>query len=304
MSVADEPPPLPRDGIPGPQPRTVPPLDEAYVRQQQQAQHNLNRHRWSDLIALTQGGEEHERHSLVLESLAMTLQDTASRFVIAGTPQLDVTSLREVLLAMDSETRELRATLAELEKRKADRKEVVFRHEMDEWIDRRCHAIVAPVIEDVKKYKKANDARVAKVETELAIERGKLSDASEVIAKHGVKIGNLSARLLKAETALIDKAEQSELDAFVEVTHRFMGKTREHLGQHDTELEALRKQLEKERAKLQAQVTANLAETRTIPPTVPDLETFHNWIAKNEALQAQVMKVRRRGGGVFFFIAW
>ena len=66
----------------------------------------------------------HERKSIFAKALC-------DAHVIAGTPQLDVTSLREVLLAMDSETRELRATLAELEKRKADRKEVAFRHARD-----------------------------------------------------------------------------------------------------------------------------------------------------------------------------
>ena len=83
----------------------------------------------------------------------------AGRLVIANAPQLDVNALREVLLAMDTETRDARA----LCETKADKKVVVYRHEMDEWIDRRCMALLQPVIDDLQRYKEQTDPRVAKV---------------------------------------------------------------------------------------------------------------------------------------------
>ena len=83
----------------------------------------------------------------------------AGRLVIANAPQLDVNALREVLLTMDTETRDARA----LCETKADKKVVVYRHEMDEWIDRRCMALLQPVIDDLQRYKEQTDPRVAKV---------------------------------------------------------------------------------------------------------------------------------------------
>ena len=34
---------------------------------------------------------------------------------------------------------------------------------MDEWIDRRCMALLQPVIDDLQRYKEQTDPRVAKV---------------------------------------------------------------------------------------------------------------------------------------------
>eukprot|EP01044_Picomonas_judraskeda_P049074 COSAG03_NODE_28719_length_194_cov_10656.094737_1_plen_55_part_10 len=42
------------------------------------------------------------------------------------------------------------------------------------------------------------------------------------------------------------------------------------------------------------QVSTNLEEMRTIPPTIPPLEQFENWIKKNEALQTKQMKLFER----------
>jgi hypothetical protein len=230
-----------------------------------------------------------ERYGAALDSgLRRTLQGGVGEFVKVKTvAQPDVTALREVLLAMDSETRALRAILPS----KADKKEVVFRHEMDEWIDRRCKALLAPVVADLATYKAHTNDRIARLEEDLGVTRGKLADAQEVIAKHTTKIGNLASRLLKAEAALIDKAEQSELDAFVQVTNQYMGRTDKHLSDHDHQLQAARQSLEAVRQQLQAQVSANLEELRTIPPTVPDLDEFHNWVAKNKALDARQLKL-------------
>ena len=63
------------------------------------------------------------------------------------------------------------------------------------------------------------------LEDEIPPLRASLADAHEQLKQHRRKIGDLSARLLRAETALIDKAEQAEVNALAEATRRFMAKT-------------------------------------------------------------------------------
>ena len=74
------------------------------------------------------------------------------------------------------------------------------------------------------------------LEDEIPPLRASLADAHEQLKQHRRKIGDLSARLLRAETALIDKAEQAEVNALAEATRRFMAKTGQTLVRPKTHL--------------------------------------------------------------------
>ena len=215
---------------------------------------------------------------------------SAAKLVVAAAPPLDVAALRDVLLAMDSETRDVRA-LAET---KVDKRVVVYRHELDEWIDRRCMILLQPVIDDLKAYKERTDPRIQALEDEIPPLKARIAECESQLKQHRTKIGNLSARLLKAETALIEKAEQTEVNALAEATRRFMQKTGKTLTAHEGTMGALKETAENNRLTLQKQVSTNLEEMRTIPPTIPPLEQFENWIKKNEALQTKQMKLFER----------
>jgi hypothetical protein len=141
---------------------------------------------------------------LVTQEAQLRQRLNAAKLVVAAPPPLDVAALREVLLTMDTETRDARA-LAET---KADKKVVVYRHELDEWIDRRCMILLQPVIDDLKAYKERTDPRIQALEDEMPPLKARVTECEAQLKQHRTKIGNLSARLLKAETALIEKAEQ------------------------------------------------------------------------------------------------
>ena len=74
------------------------------------------------------------------------------------------------------------------------------------------------------------------LEDEIPPLRASLADAHDQLKQHRRKIGDLSARLLRAETALIDKAEQAEVNALAEATRRFMAKTGQTLVRPKTHL--------------------------------------------------------------------
>lgn len=226
----------------------------------------------------------------VTQEVQLQQRLNAAKLVVAAAPPLDVAALREVLLTMDSETRDVRA-LAET---KVDKRVVVFRHEMDEWIDRRCMILLQPVIDDLKAYKERTDPRIQALEDEMPPLKARISECEAQLKQHRTKIGNLSARLLKAETALIEKAEQTEVNALAEATRRFMQKTGKTLTAHEGTMGAMKETAESNRVALQQQVSTNLDELRTIPPTIPSLEQFENWVKKNEALQTKQMKLFER----------
>eukprot|EP01046_Picozoa_sp_COSAG06_P008509 COSAG06_NODE_431_length_15859_cov_19.762500_5_plen_377_part_00 len=227
---------------------------------------------------------------LVTQEAQLRQRLNAAKLVVAAPPPLDVAALREVLLTMDTETRDARA-LAET---KADKKVVVYRHELDEWIDRRCMILLQPVIDDLKAYKERTDPRIQALEDEMPPLKARVTECEAQLKQHKTKIGNLSARLLKAETALIEKAEQTEVNALAEATRRFMQKTGKTLTAHEGTMGVMKETTESNRAALQQQVSANLDETRAIPATIPPLEQFNNWVKKNEALQTKQMKLFER----------
>ncbi len=193
----------------------------------------------------------------VTQEVQLQQRLNAAKLVVAAAPPLDVAALREVLLTMDSETRDVRA-LAET---KVDKRVVVYRHEIDEWIDRRCMILLQPVIDDLKAYKERTDPRIQALEDEMPPLKARISECEAQLRQHRTKIGNLSARLLKAETALIEKAEQTEVNALAEATRRFMQKTGKTLTAHEGPMGAMKETAESNRV---AHHSPDNSVTRTV----------------------------------------
>ena len=121
---------------------------------------------------------------------------------------------------METQHKDLRAVVDT----KADRKEVVFRHEVDELVTKICTTIIdrrmKKLEDEYAEFKSVTVRRLNKAESEIPILRNKLAQAADQITKQGTKIGNLQTRLLQAEAAIAEKCEQTEMDALVDLQWR------------------------------------------------------------------------------------
>lgn len=107
--------------------------------------------------------------------------------VVPGPPPVDISTLREVLLAMEAEHRDLKAVVDT----KADRKEVVFRHEIDALITKVCTSIIdrrmKQLEDEYAEFKGVTIRRLNKAEEEIPVLRNRLLAAQDQITKQGTK---------------------------------------------------------------------------------------------------------------------
>ena len=103
---------------------------------------------------------------------------------------------------METQHKDLRAVVDT----KADRKEVVFRHEVDELVTKICTTIIdrrmKKLEDEYAEFKSVTVRRLNKAESEIPILRNKLAQAADQITKQGTKIGNLQTCSSKTTAGL------------------------------------------------------------------------------------------------------
>ena len=177
---------------------------------------------------------------------------------------------------MEAEHRDLRAHVDT----KADRKEVVFRHEIDSIITRVCTSIIdrrmKQLEDEYAEFKGLTIRRLNKVEEEIPPLRNKLAMAQDQINKQGTKIGNLQTRLLKAEAEIPEKCEQSEMDALVKSVKINFHKANEALENHNGRIIALVEALRVTDTELRQKLAETETELREVAATIPEQESVES----------------------------